>query len=91
MIHLLQGIRSTPPKQSDVRRIRAKDFVTQVPPAFSAGLSLDAGLLLAAALLRRSAVFSGPTPHRQDMTTLNFLNDGLADANLRADDARERN
>jgi hypothetical protein len=68
-----------------------KDFATQLPPEFSTGfVSLGAGLLLAAALLRGS-VFSGSAPSRCDMSTLNFRNGGFADAGRGADDACERN
>ena len=66
-----------------------KDFATQLPPEFSTGfVSLGAGLLLAAALLR-STVFAGSAPARPDMCTLNFRNGGFADAGRGADDACE--
>lgn len=54
-----------------------KDYATQLPPEFSTSfVSLGAGLLLAAALLR-GTVFSGSAPSRRDMCTLNFRNGGF--------------
>jgi hypothetical protein len=67
-----------------------RDFATHPPPEFSAGfVSLAAGLLLAAALLRSSA-FAESSPRRGDMTTLNLLNGGLLDSWLGADDTCEQ-
>ena len=67
-----------------------RDFATRPTSEFSVGfVSLGAGILLAAALLR-SALFSSATPRRGDMTTLNFLNGGLADSWLAADDGCEK-
>lgn len=66
-----------------------RDFATRVPNEFSVGfVSLGAGSLLAAALLRNT-VFSGALPLRGDMTTMNFLNGGVMDARLAADDRCE--
>ena len=66
-----------------------KDFATQLPPEFSTGfVSLGAGLLLAAVLLR-GTVFSASAPPCRDMCTLNFRNGGFADAGRGADDACE--
>jgi hypothetical protein len=66
------------------------DFAIRPTSEFSAGfVSLGAGLLLAAAMLR-STLFSSTAPRRGDMTTLNFLNGGLADAWLGADDTCEQ-
>jgi hypothetical protein len=68
-----------------------KDFATRPPSEFSAGfVSLGAGLLLASELLRQT-VFLATAPPRFDMTTLNFLNGGFADAGLGADNACEWN
>ena len=67
-----------------------REFATRMPTDFSVGfVSLGAGLLLASALLR-STVFLESSPHRAEMTTLNFLNGGLLDSVLAADDACER-
>ncbi len=67
-----------------------REFATRPTAEFSVGfVSLGAGILLAAALLR-SALFSSTAPLRGDMTTLNFLNGGFADAWLAADDGCER-
>lgn len=69
-----------------IGEIALKDFATRPPPEFSAGfVSLGAGLLLASALLRNTALRT-MAPSRCDMTTLNFLNGGMADAYLGADD-----
>ena len=66
------------------------DFAIRPTSEFSAGfVSLGAGLLLAAALLR-SALFSATTPRRGDMSTLNYLNGGVADSWLGADDNCEQ-
>ncbi len=66
-----------------------KDFATRPAPEFSTGfVSLGAGLLLAAALLRNTAFLSA-APRRPDMASLNFLNGGFGDSNLGADDACE--
>lgn len=66
-----------------------KDFATRLPPQFSAGFtSLGAGLLLGAALLRRTA-FAAGHPRPSDMGTLNFLNGGLLVTQFGADDACE--
>ena len=68
-----------------------KDFATRLPPEFSTGfVSLGAGLILAAALLR-GTVFLGSAPSRRDMCTLNYRNGGFADAGRGADDACEWN
>lgn len=67
-----------------------RDFVARPPAEFSAGfVSLGAGLLLAAALLR-NATFSASAMMRKDMSTLNFLNGGFMDAWLAADEACEQ-
>ena len=63
-----------------------RDYVVRPPAEFSAGfVSLGAGLLLASTLLRNT-IFSADSPVRGDMTTLNFLNGGLGDSWLGADD-----
>jgi hypothetical protein len=67
-----------------------QDFATHPSPEFSAGfVSLGAGLLLAAALLRKT-LLSDAAPYCGDMTTLNFLNGGFADSGLGADDSCEQ-
>ena len=67
-----------------------RDFVTRPTEEFSVGfVSLGAGLLLAAALLRQT-LFQNSAPTLRDMITLNFLNGGLLDANLGYDEACER-
>jgi len=67
-----------------------RDFAIRQPSEFSAGfVSLGAGLLLATALLQKTA-FSATEPARMDMTTLNFLNGRLADSGLGADDTCEQ-
>lgn len=66
-----------------------KDFAIRPPAQFSAGfVSLGAGLLLAAALLRNT-IYVSSTPRRNDMSTLNFLNGRLIDAGFGADDTCE--
>lgn len=68
-----------------------RDYVVRPPAEFSAGfVSLGAGLLLASTLLRNTT-FSADSPVRGDMTTLNFLNGGLGDSWLGADDNCELN
>jgi hypothetical protein len=63
-----------------------RDYVMRPPAEFSAGfVSLGAGLLLASTLLRNT-IFSADSPVRGDMTTLNFLNGGLGNSWLGADD-----
>jgi hypothetical protein len=63
-----------------------RDYVARPPAEFSAGfVSLGAGLLLASAVLRNT-IFSTDSAPRGDMTTLNFLNGGLGDSWLGADD-----
>jgi hypothetical protein len=63
-----------------------RDYVVRPPAEFSAGfVSLGAGLLLVSALLRNT-IFSVDPSVRGDMTTLNFLNGGLGDYWLGADD-----
>jgi hypothetical protein len=63
-----------------------RNFAVRPPAEFSVGfVSLGAGLLLASALLRNT-IFSTNPPARGDMATLNFLNGGLADSWLGADD-----
>jgi molybdopterin/thiamine biosynthesis adenylyltransferase len=63
-----------------------RDFATRLPPEFSAGfVSLGAGLLLAAALIRE-AVFPEERPARAEATSLSFLNGKLLDAARAADD-----
>jgi hypothetical protein len=67
-----------------------KDFATRSAADFSAGfVCLTAGLLVAATLLRMT-LFSAMPRGRGDMTTLNLLNGGFADAWLGADDACEQ-
>jgi molybdopterin/thiamine biosynthesis adenylyltransferase len=66
-----------------------KTFATRPPALFSVGfVSLGAALLLAAVTLR-TTIFAGTAPARADMTTLNFLNGGLMDAGLGADEKCE--
>jgi hypothetical protein len=66
-----------------------KDFAIALPPQFSVGfVSLGAGLLMAATLLKRTALNAYALPTR-DMTLLNFLNGELGDVPLAADDACE--
>jgi hypothetical protein len=67
-----------------------KDFAVRPPSEFSAGfVSMGAGLHLAATLLRNT-MFSETAPHRDEMTTLNFLNGGIIDARLGADGSCEQ-
>ena len=66
-----------------------KSFATKVPAQFSAGfVSLGAGLLLTATLLRQT-VFAGQAPAIKVMTALNFLNGGLLDSGFGADHSCE--
>ena len=67
------------------------DFAIRPTSEFSAGfVSLGAGLLFAAAMLRSTLLLSDhTTPGRHDHA-LNFLNGGLADAWLGADDTSEQ-
>ncbi len=68
-----------------------RDYVVRPPAEFSAGfVSLGSGLLLASTLLRNT-IFSTDSPPRGDMTTLNFLNGGLGDSWLGADDKCQLN
>ncbi len=68
-----------------------RDFATRPPPQFSVGfVSLGAGLLLTAALLRHT-VFATSAPVRNDMTSLTFLGGKLLDAGLSADPSCELN
>lgn len=61
-------------------------LATRVPPEFSAGfVSLGAGLLLAATLIR-NAMFPSSAPMLNDLTTINFLNGRTVDAGFGADD-----
>jgi hypothetical protein len=63
-----------------------RDYVVRPPAEFSAGfVSLGSGLLFTSTLLRNT-IFSADSPTRDDMTTLNFLNGGLGDSGLGADD-----
>lgn len=63
-----------------------RDYVVRPPAEFSAGfVSLGSGILLTSALLRNT-IFSVNSSARGDMTTLNFLNGGLGDSWLGADD-----
>jgi hypothetical protein len=63
-----------------------RDYVVRPPAEFSAGfVSLGAGLLLASAVLRNT-IFTADSAPRGDMTTLNFLNGGLGDSWLGADE-----
>jgi hypothetical protein len=67
-----------------------RDFATRPPEDFSVGfVSLGAGVLLAATLLRQTLVRDA-APLLRDMTSLNFLNGGLLDVNLAYDDNCER-
>lgn len=68
-----------------------RDYVVRPPAEFSAGfVSLGSGLLLATTLLRNT-IFSSDSPPRGDMMTLNFLNGGLVDSGLGADDKCQLN
>ena len=68
-----------------------RDYIVRPPAEFSAGfVSLGSGLLLATTLLRNT-IFSSDSPPRGDMTTLNFLNGGLVDSGLGADDKCQLN
>lgn len=63
-----------------------KSFATRTEPQFSVGfVSLGASLLLASSLFRR-ALFAHTAPARMDMTALNFLNGGMADAGSARDE-----
>jgi hypothetical protein len=67
-----------------------RDFANRPTAEFSVGfVSLGAGILLAATLLRNT-VFSATAPRHRDMTTLNFLNGGLSDSDIGADEACEQ-
>lgn len=63
-----------------------REFAIRPPAQFSAGfVSLGAGLLLGTSILR-SSIFQATAPPVGDMVTLNFLNGGMIDVGLGADE-----
>lgn len=76
------------PQCGSIGEAALNDFATRAPAQFSVGfVSLAAALLLGAALLKHT-VLKSPF-HYSEMSVLNFLNGGRADANFGSDDKCE--
>jgi hypothetical protein len=78
------------PRCGSLGEATLRDFATRPSPEFSVGfVSLGAGLLVAATLLRNS-IFQGTAPPQDSMTSFNFLNGGMLAVALGADETCEQ-